>query len=257
MLKKLTSGILAAIAFAGLAGQASASSVLFSGSSGNLAASANFDLSGTTLTVTLTNTTLTPISQNADLLFSVFWHSDSAIGGTLSSTNLGAGASKYWPNGSASAITDLDEGGFGYAKSIPTNGGGGLTNQQYGVSAVGLGVTYDGGLVGLNGATPVPNIDGGDGGLAGVNGGSASNGNKPAIMGSLVYTITGVSDAFNLNCITNVRFQYGTSFTETQIPGNPPGGTPNNPVPVPAAAWTGLSLLAGMGAIAKLRRRRA
>ena len=55
---------------------------------------------------------------------------------------------------------------------------------------------------------------------------------------SVVFTLSGLPAGFDLDCITNVNWQYGTSLTEPNIP-------------EPASA-----LLLGIGACALVRRRR-
>lgn len=45
-----------------------------------------------------------------------------------------------------------------------------------------------------------------------------------------------------------------TTFQLKELPQTAGGGTPNNPIPVPAAAWMGLSTLIGLGLLANARK---
>jgi hypothetical protein len=49
---------------------------------------------------------------------------------------------------------------------------------------------------------------------------------------------------------------YNSAGQSTWLRGNPSTGTPPPLVPLPAAAWSGMALLAGLGIVAKLRKRK-
>ena len=89
-------------------------------------------------------------------------------------------------------------------------------------------------------------------------GGSLNNGNfGHFIIGPADFflTVPGITTSTVLTAsnFTGVTLGFGTG-PDTYETGSPPG-TPRTPVPVPAAAWTGMALLAGLGAVAKYRKR--
>ena len=245
----LAAAVVTALAFGGFARQAAATSV-FTGSgtaSDGTATKAevDFDVVGSTLTVVLKNTSTVITSQPA-LLMGVYWSSNSLTGSTLSSVSSNGSTIL---NGAAAGA-----GWFGYG--LGDTGFSDL-NGKHGVAASAWGFGTEIGRLGVDGSSPgTPNsLDGPSGGLTSTLGTSSG---KTVLQTSVKYNIdiSGVS-GFNANAflasINNVVFTYGTGESDyrTSTGNPPPGGTPNTPVPVPAAAWTGMALLAGMGAVAK------
>jgi hypothetical protein len=258
---KMVSLVLAgAVALAAASSVASAASVLVSGSKPGDAApfSASAECSfvdATHLQVLLTNTATTT-ENNGQLLEGVFWSSNSL--GTVGTTAFLSGISK----GSAT-IVGSDSGV--YAFGLHDGGGGDTNNGKYQVAGSAWNFDFDKGpsnshMLKLTATVTNDNSPNGpDGGLAAAS--TVSVGTTTFLKSSVIYTIQTTSfsaaqqDAF-LKSITNVGFTYGTGSGDgTTYPGGPPVFTSTPPVPVPAAAWTGLSALAGLGLAEKLRKR--
>ena len=122
--------------------------------------------------------------------------------------------------------------------------------QHYGLSSAGYGV---GSYTFVSGATDQPHQGtppaGGDYGLvsagyttAGDNGGVTNN--QPYVKNSVIFNLGAYNGS--LSNISNLRFQYGTALTDTNLPGTPP-------VPEPAT-WT--MMLVGFAGIGVAMRRR-
>ena len=79
------------------------------------------------------------------------------------------------------------------------------------------------------------------------NGGLASD---PLIQDSLVFVLSGAT-GLTVDDVSNVSFQYGTSFDEPIIP---PTGGPPAAIPVPAAVWLFGSGLLGLVGVARRRK---
>src|SRR6476620_1856235 len=84
---KLATFLTLGCAFIGLNSEYSKAAVTFTGSSGTLAASATFDLSGTTLTVTLTNTGTADVVDPAGVLTAVLFNTSTAAGHGLTAVS--------------------------------------------------------------------------------------------------------------------------------------------------------------------------
>src|SRR5258708_6780041 len=102
--------------------------MLFTGSSGSLSASANFELSGNSLTVTLTNTSLADVLVPGDVLTGVFFNTVHSLTPVSASLN---GSSVY----DGSIVHDVGEGWQYKAFSS-----GGPQGKDSGISAAGLGL---------------------------------------------------------------------------------------------------------------------
>lgn len=246
---------------------ARAEPVIFAGSKTNttsgqrLSAQVEFKMSGTSLQITLTNTSTHVGFVPSDLLTAVFFD----IAGTPS-----IGSSKF-----ASAIAETvvkqvnvvtkegkktvttptevittntnvkypgQDGGWRYASTSSSNG---LlsTKQNYGFGTAGMGIFGGGGGssqmdYGLVNSTF--NV------LTDVNGGMTG---KPYAKDSVTFTLTGLSASFNpLTAISNVRFQYGTSLSEPNFLGSIVN-TPTSSTPEPSSlALMGVGAVGLMGA---------
>lgn len=236
---KIYGAILLLILALAFAGQASADSITFTGSSGNLSASALFTLSGNTLTVTLSNTSMMDVLVPTDVLTAVWFNTSSSLNPLSASLN---GSSVFY--GSIGNVGD----GWGYYSGLAGAGQG----MNSGITAAGFGI--GGGHSNFSGAHNA---------LGGLDYGLLSKGDNPATgnagvtkHGPLVKNSTQfnflVGQGFSLSELGNsVIFQYGTSLSESHYEGRP--------VQVPEADLlsTYASVLLIGGALLRRRLRRA
>jgi hypothetical protein len=233
-----------------VASSAQADLATFTGSSGSLSASVTFQTSGSNLIVTLTNTSSADAMVPTDILSGVFFNLTGSPSLTSVSAVLNAGSTVINVAAANPAVLvpgGVDPGGvvggeWAYASGI--SGPGGRSN---GISSTGLGLFGNPNFPGNNLQDPLA--------LDGIEYGITSAGDNPAtgnggiidqvlIKNSVVFTLSGLPGGFSaLSGVSSVLFQYGTSLTETSIPGIPPEG---NPVPSPGAsllAMIGLGIL--------------
>jgi hypothetical protein len=190
-----------------LAGHASADSVTFTGSSGNLSASALFNLSGNTLTVTLTNTSMTDVLVPTDVLTAVWFNTTSSLLPVSASLN---GSSVFY--GSVGNVGD----GWGYYSGL----GGGGQGMNNGITAAGFGI-----------GSGHSNFSAASNPLGGLDYGLLSKGDNPAtgnsgvknhgplVQNSTQFTFS-VAQGFNLSELgDSVAFQYGTSLSDNHYTG--------------------------------------
>ena len=201
---------------------ASPANPLFVGQNGSLSASVLFSQSGNVLTVTLTNTSTVGVSAPGDVLTAVFF---SALGDpalTRVSAVLNHGSSVV-VSGGPNPGTDpggVVGGEWAYQHSISN---GSLPGVNQGISSSGVS------MFGPHDLFPGSNLQGpvspagvqygivGPGGIVNPNGGIRGQG---LIQNSVVFTLSGLPNGFNVNSgIGDVSFQYGTSLSETRIPG--------------------------------------
>jgi len=171
-------------------------------------ASALFDLSGTTLTVTLTNTSTYNTLVPTDVLTAVWFDVTHTL--TPGSANLN-GSSVFY--GSISNVGD----GWGYYSGLA----GGAHGENNGITSVGFGIgsghsNFSGAnnsLGGLNyGLLSAGFVQG-----TGQNGGVTGHG--PLIQNSAQFVLS-VASGFNLSQLGNtVVFQYGTSLSDQSYNG--------------------------------------
>ncbi len=225
------------LAFA--AASAFATDVTFFGSSGTRQAAVEFRMVGNVLYVTLRNTSMTDAMLPTDMLAGVFF--DTATNPVLTPewARVDTGSCLIYPTdaGCTSPVQtgpledNLNLGGeWAYRQFAPGSSSPVPTHQRYGIGAVGLD------FFGLPGwAIPGPNIagpvgiDGGNFSLA-PRGDDPATGNggveRPYVLSAAVFTFLAPAGFDPSAAIRNIRFQYGTSFSEAWIP--------SDPVPEPA-----------------------
>ncbi len=217
MLSRTTLHTITAIALtAGLSASVQAAPVTFSGALGSLAAQVTFDVSGNQLLVHLVNTSSADPSAPGDILSGVIF----SIGGnpllTKTSAILAAGSSVLHgpatptgPGGSVAgewAYTNALTGAFVGQSAIYSSGyfdGNARFDTTTNLQGPG---SVDGIQYGITTLSDLPGNDNG-----GLSGGLISN--------AVDFILTGLAPGFDLASIRNVSFQYGTSLTETNIPG--------------------------------------
>jgi len=242
-----------------------AASILFSGVGNNggvaLSASAFFEVDNSTsggpyLKVTLTNTAASSISDPANLLTVLDFSTKSVVG--LTNSNVSHPSFAVVPAGStvaAGSVSTFASGPF----SGKSNAGDywGLQNVSGGINWA-IGSTGTGGM-GLGTAKSFNN-----GSMTGD--GSPTGGIEPAAGGTgspmthgpfftyqLQFYVYGIGSTFDPSTqISNVQFLYGTSSSEPHFTPNLTSVPPV--VPLPAAAWSGLALLGGLGVTRKIRK---
>jgi hypothetical protein len=230
----------------------------FTGSTGNLSAEADFQLVGTTLTVTLTNTSTTAVSDNGSTLGGVFFSTSTPVTAVSAALN-------------TATFTDTNNvvhnGSFVASGSIVNNvGEGWLYGNPVSVSGFNSTIAAAGYTIGFGdtGAQafynpPQTPLDGADYAIVGRGGINPNGGLKqPLFENSLVFTLS-VTSAFSLSQLGNsVRFQWGTSLSESHVTSGPPTIIPT---PTPAAPEPSTLVIAGLGGLGflgyGLRRRTA
>jgi hypothetical protein len=181
----------------------------FAGSSGNLSASAYFELSGNTLTVTVTNNSTADVVLPTDVLTGVFFNVDPSHSLTPVSASLN-GSSVFY----GSLINNVGE-GWQYRAVAD----GAAQGKNAGISASGLGIFGPNGNFYSPSSGSNPNLGGLDYGIlsAGDNPATGNNGvtgKGPLFNDSIVFTLT-AGGGFTLDDLgETVVFQYGTSLSE-------------------------------------------
>jgi hypothetical protein len=226
-----------------------------------VSASAIFDITGNTLTITLKNTSPSNSGQDVpgSTLSGLFWDFTGNPGLTPVSATVAAG-SIIGICDSATCATITDVGGeFGYQATAFAGGADrGIASSGY------LSTGLPGNIGNFNNGAAGTDLDNPDS-LNGINFGIISaaagynpNGglaNDPVIRDAVTFVLTGVNGLTNAN-ISNVSFQYGTDASELNVPGTVDGGggsTGNVPEPTTAAMF-GLGLL-GLAAVRRQARK--
>jgi PEP-CTERM motif len=220
--KLLLPVLVTAVALVGFVSTSQAT-VTFSGSSGNLAASASFSITGTNLTIVLTNTSTADVLVPVDVLTALFFDMNGVPPATLTpvSAMLTAGSMVYYgPDGGGNV-------GGEWAYGANLSGAPGMAG--LGTSSAGFGLFGSGNFGGSNLQDPNA-VDGLNYGLvsAGDNlatGNAAVTGNVALIKNSVTFTLM-MSDASLTEAdIYNVSFQYGTALNEPNVPSVPEPGS--------------------------------
>jgi len=208
--------LVALVLILGLTAPSMVLALTITGTSGNLAASADFSVSGTNLVVTLTNTSLFDVDDPVDVLTAVFF--TLAGNPTLSrvSAVLGSGSTVFFgPDGGGNV-----GGEWAYQNNISAPNGA-----DEGIFSAGFGFNGDLTFPGSNLQGPAA-VGGLQYGLTSA-GDSTTTGNAPVTGGfalihsSVVFTLSGLPAGFDPpapGAITNVSFQYGTALDEPNVP---------------------------------------
>jgi PEP-CTERM motif len=181
-----------------------ASVITYSGSSGSLSASASFDLTGSSLLVTLTNTSSSDVLAPANVLTGVFFNTIHTLTPVSASLN---GSSVFY----GSIVTDVGE-GYQYKSGVSAQG------KNSGISGTGLGIFGPDG----NFFSPGVTLNGLNYGIlsAGDNSATGNTGVKghgPLFKNSLEFILT-AGTGFDLSELGSaIVFQYGTSTREPII----------------------------------------
>lgn len=213
-------GMAAAALMLSIAGQASASLVIAGsssgwGSPGLKSASVTFDVSGSDLLVTLTNTASTDVLVPADVLTAVFFDiSTPALSLSSTSAVLDGGSSVFYdPDGQPAG--GVVGGEWAFKTGITT----GPTGASYGISSTGIGIFGPGDRFPGPDLSPPSNPDGLQYGLLSAgddtatgNGGITGSGGL--IKNSVKFTLGGLPTDFDLGRIGSVYFLYGTAIGE-------------------------------------------
>jgi len=226
-----------------MSSEASAGSITFeaTNTSLGLSASATFEVSGDSLTVTLTNTSKGDVLVPSDVLTAVFF--------TVAGDPELKPVSAVLAGGSNVLFGSTDPGGVVGGEWAYKNGlSGAPQGADEGISSSGLG------LFGPSNLFPGSDLDnptdpnGLNYGITSA-GDNSATGNKmvtesePLIKNSVVFTLSGLSGfRFEGPLVTNVSFQYGTDLSG-----------PNLPIPEPATMLLFGSGLLGLAAVGRKR----
>jgi hypothetical protein len=232
--------------------------VTFTGSQGDLAASAKFDFTGNTLTLTLTNTASTNSTQPGMLLSGVFFNVTGDPTLTPSTATVAPGSTIVQASNCTVNCVGVTNVGGEFAFNTGIAG-----RPQYGIAANGYINTSSGNFDGVNLHGPnapngpnfgivTSNFNTGDG-----NGGMD---NEPFIESSVVFELLGVA-GLSVSNVTDVVFQYGASLTDANFSGTPGIiGGPLSPsrqaqVPEPSSLLLLGSMIAGTCHLVRKRRK--
>jgi len=194
--------------------RAGAAPITFTASSGDLAASAVFDISGTNLLVTLTNTSPFDVLVPTDVLTAVFFDITDDPALTSVSATLASGSTVWFGSNGGGNVG----GEWAYAHGLS----GAPNGATQGISSTGLGLFGGPTFPGADLQRPLA-VDGLQYGITSAGddpttGNTAVTGTYALIHNSVVFVLGGLPGGFSLDDISNVTFQYGTSPSEVPEP---------------------------------------
>ena len=249
VLKWMARCLLSAALAAGIASPGRAQ-VTFSGSSGDLSASAIFGVMGGNLLIRLSNTSTGDVTQPGEVLTGIFFNLRGADQLSRISAFLPSDSRVLW--GPVGANGNVG-GEWAYAGGLR----GGPQDTHHGISTAGLGLfspsdLFPGGN--LSGQTAIGGLDYGITSIGDdiTSGNTAVTGGKPLIQYQVDFTLGGLPSAFSLDDIGDVWFQYGTSLNEGGFQGRPP-----SPEPGAMAFAVGAGVVCSGAWLRTRRRRRA
>lgn len=226
-----------------------------SNSGQSLAAEVNFEvINGNQLKITLSNTYDKSYDAEggktvpADILNAVFFDINGRPALSYLSANVAPGSTFVNKPGADGTNVKAPpvEGGWVYkANSTGTLNG---VSQSYGFGSAGLNIFWG------YWTNPVPDYGLVNKGYIAGTGNSAIQ-NAPLIRSSVVFVLSGLSTNFDLNSISNVRFQYGTGLSEPSMDGVP-GVMVQGQSVVPEPGSLALAGFAGIGLALRAWRRR-
>ncbi|MEO8248282.1 MAG: XDD4 family exosortase-dependent surface protein [Burkholderiales bacterium] len=216
-----------------------------------VSASASFDIVGNLLTIVLVNTSPSNAGQDVSgsTLSGLFWN---FTGNPLLipiSAIIPAGSliqASFCDIGPCTGTTTNVGGEFGYQATSFTGGADrGISSSGYLTTGLPGNIgNFNNGAAGTDLDSPA-SLDGINFGIVSAAAGFNPNGglaNDPLIQDRVTFVLSGVS-GLTVADISNVSFQYGTSITELNVPGDP--RIPPTSVPEPGSiALFGLGLLA-------------
>lgn len=231
-----------------------AGAAVFSFADGTRAGQVEFDVIGTDLVVTLTNTSTFNTTVPEELLTAVFFDLSGSPSLTPASAILNAGSVVQF------GTTPLDGvvgGEWAYNESAAALAPGG---GSYGIGTAGFGIFGPADMFpGADLNPPGAGVNGMDYGLLSEGnilgtGNPAVTGGFPLIDNSVIFSLSGLPQGFDVDTdISNVWFQYGTDLDqEPSFPGNG-NGNGNGVIPEPL---TVSALLLGIGGLTGYLKRR-
>lgn len=247
LLRWTTRCLLSAALLAGISASVRAQ-VTYSGSSGDLSASAVFRVIGGNLLIRLSNTSTGDVTQPGEVLTGIFFnlHGDEQL--SRISAFLPSDSRVLW--GPVGANGDVG-GEWAYDGGLH----GGPHDTRHGISSAGLGLfspddLFPGGN--LSGQSAIGGLDYGITSIGDdiTSGNTPVTGANPLIQYQVDFTLGGLPSDFSLDDVGDVWFQYGTSLSEGGFQGRP-----RTPEPGAMAFAIGAGAVGG-GAWLRARRRR-